>query len=283
MTDTEKILLNDRLVPADEARVPALDGGYLYGEGFFETTRVFEGGAFALSMHLERLRDSCSWAGWDHVPDEERIRSGVGRLIEENDVQDGYLRITASPGRRGGEEPTLLIQAHDMDLPSPGEAEPLTLGRAEARRAEEDPLVRHKSLCYYGNIRAMRKAREAGADEVYFLNHGGHLAEGAISNLFFISHNMVYTPALNCGLLPGIARKLVFTLCSLHNIPFRTGQYEERALLECDEAFCTNSLRGVMPVSGLLDGPGFRPVPGRLTAIVQELYAERLRADCAEA
>ncbi len=282
MTADRRILLNDRLIPADEACISPLDRGFLYGEGFFETTRVFSGRPFALPLHLERLRESCEWAGWDRIPREDRIERGVGRLIDANDVRDGYLRISVSRGGRANEGLTLLIQAREMDLPPPGEAEPLTLTKAGAARAEHDPLVAHKSLSYYGNIRSLRAAKSAGADEVYFLNHAEQLAEGAISNLFFIRGGTVHTPALSCGLLPGIARKLVLQICRQHNIPFRTGKYLEAALMECDEAFCSNSLRGVMPVSGLLDGADFRPAPGELTSTLQALYAERLRADCAE-
>jgi len=282
VTADEKILLNDRLTSADEACICPLDRGFLYGEGFFETTRVFAGRPFALSMHLERLQHSCEWAEWDRVPRRARIERGVERLIEANDVRDGYLRISVSQGSRAGEELTLLIQAHDLDLPPPGEAELITLSKAEAARAEDDPLVAHKSLSYCRNILSLRRAKNAGADEVYFLNHAGQLAEGAISNLFFVRGETVHTPAVNCGLLPGIARKLVLQLCRRHNIAFRTGKYLQTALMECDEAFCTNSLRGIMPVSGLLDGTDLRPAPGELTSTLQALYAERVRMECAE-
>ena len=52
------VLLNDRLVPAARARISALDRGFVYGDGLFETVRVYAGAPYGLAAHLQRLARS---------------------------------------------------------------------------------------------------------------------------------------------------------------------------------------------------------------------------------
>src|SRR5438093_1027139 len=51
----DRIWVNGALVDAKTATVPALDRGVLWGQGLFETMRVYSGKVWALSDHLDRL------------------------------------------------------------------------------------------------------------------------------------------------------------------------------------------------------------------------------------
>ena len=100
-------------------------------------------------------------------------------------------------------------------------------------------------------------------DERIFLNTRGQLAEGTVSNLFLVSGGRLYTPALSCGLLPGVLRDY---LCRSQTVE-ETELYP-RQLGEFQECFVTISLMGIMPVRKL----GERIFPSRETA-------DRLRAE----
>ncbi|MEE8147960.1 MAG: aminotransferase class IV, partial [Longimicrobiales bacterium] len=52
------IYLNGEYVPAEEARVSVFDRGFLYGDGIYETLRVYGGRVFKLEEHLVRLERS---------------------------------------------------------------------------------------------------------------------------------------------------------------------------------------------------------------------------------
>ena len=99
------------------------------------------------------------------------------------------------------------------------------------------------------------------------------LTEGAISNLFWIRGGTVFTPDVECGLLPGIPRQIALERCAELAIPTEIGAYPEQALIDADEAFCTNSLRGLMPVTGLLDSPQARVEAGPAASQLQRAYA----------
>jgi branched-subunit amino acid aminotransferase/4-amino-4-deoxychorismate lyase len=144
------------------------------------------------------------------------------------------------------------------------------------RRNASSPLVNIKSVNYLDNILAKQAAKEAGFDEAVMLNHEGYICEGSMSNLFFIKKNVLYTPSVNCGLIPGIVRGAIVDLFSEHtenntgnNIEnynengmlklIEQGKYTLDQLLEADEAFLTNSVMGIMPlvaINNLLLGTG---------------------------
>jgi len=283
----DRVYLNGSLVPRNEARVSALDRGFLYGDGFFETTRVVAGRALLLGRHVDRLNRSCRHAGWERDVDGREIARAVAELVACNGVGEGYLRITASRGPYEGRltelvasKPTLLIQVRAMQLPPVGAPPPLVLARSPHRRNEHSALVAHKSLSYQENLLALARARERGAGEVYFLNTRGRLAEGAITNLFFVRSKTVCTPAVECGLLPGVTRQVVLELCDAEGMPHEEGQYGEKELASADEVFCTNSLRGIVPVSAILEYPE-KTFPNRpMTSALQRAYAELVRREC---
>jgi branched-subunit amino acid aminotransferase/4-amino-4-deoxychorismate lyase len=276
----DKVFLNGSIVPRAEALVSAFDRGLLYGDGFFETIRILRHRALLLDRHLARLRDSCRQTGFGDGADVGLLAEGVKRLIEANGVEAGYLRITVSRGPYAGRlteldcaAPTALIEARSMDLPPLDDPPPWTLVRSRYRQNENSPVVPHKSLSYQANLLALAEGREAGADEVYFLNGREELTEGAISNLFFVRDGVVCTPELDCGLLPGITRAVVLELCSEHGIPCETGAYGEPLLLNAEEAFCTNSLRGIVPVERVLGPPKAVFTSGPVTSSLQSHYA----------
>lgn len=287
MMNDDVVYVNGSLVPLGEAKISAMDRGFLFGDGFFETTRVVGGTPFRMRDHLDRLSKSCLSTGWEWRPDAAHLCEATNSVIEHNGVGEGYLRITVSRGvHRGGltelpaREPTILIDAHTMELKPLDDAAPLRIQPAPWRRNESCPLTTMKSISYQESLLALARAREEGADEVYFVNSEGALAEGAISNLFFITDGTVRTPSNDQGLLPGIGRDVVLQICREENIPCEEGSYAAASLFSADEVFCTNSLRGVMPVRKIV-GKREKSFPERtLTVRLQRLFARRVLEEC---
>jgi len=284
MNGAERVYLNGELTARGEAAISPLDRGFLYGDGFFETTRIVTGVPLLLGRHLERLASSCSEAGISGTPSPDELSLGIGRLIEANGVAEGYLRITVSRGLHGGSltelctgAPTVFAEARSMNLPPLDGVPPITLARSTCRRNEHSPVVGHKSLSYQSNVLALAEGRRAGADEVFFLNSQGRLAEGAVTNLFLVREGVVCTPDVSCGLLPGVTRGVVLELCEELHVPAETGTYTEAQLYAADEVFCTNSLRGVIPVARILDCPEFGPASHDFTRRLQAEYASLVR------
>ncbi|WP_369414183.1 aminotransferase class IV [Halanaerobium polyolivorans] len=119
---------------------------------------------------------------------------------------------------------------------------------SQVLRNSTSKIIKHKTTNYLENILEFRKAKAEGFDEVIFFNEKGYLAEGAISNIFIVNEQKIYTPGLENGLLNGILRKKVLSQ--------NYYQVEERnigldLINEADEIFITNSLLKIMPVRAI--------------------------------
>jgi branched-chain amino acid aminotransferase len=142
------------------------------------------------------------------------------------------------------------------------------------------PLARAKHANYLVSLLALAEARAAGCDEALLLNHAGHLAEGATSNVFAVVDGVLVTPPLADGPLPGVTREVVME-CAGH-VGLRV---EERSLVveglaAADEVFLTNSVVGIRPVLAILDGWEAAQAPGAVTSMLMDRYAELVREEC---
>src|SRR5437667_1012863 len=92
------------------------------------------------------------------------------------------------------------------------------------------------------------EAAKHGAYEALMLNYKGELAECTMSNIFLVKIRKLSTPALDCGILPGITRKLVLEIAQQNGLEVRENSLPPQVLLEADEAFLTATSREIIPV-----------------------------------
>ncbi|HEX5637063.1 MAG TPA: aminotransferase class IV, partial [Gammaproteobacteria bacterium] len=109
----------------------------------------------------------------------------------------------------------------------------------------------------------------------------GMVTEGAVSNIFIVSHGVMLTPPKSPLLLPGITRDLIIELAQSNAMVCKEQEISEHALRGADEIWITSSTREILPVVTLdgkviADGkPG--AVWHRMIDIYQE-YKKRLRS-----
>jgi 4-amino-4-deoxychorismate lyase len=272
-----KILVNDQLVDADKAVVSAYDHGFLYGLGVFETFRTYRGKPFLLKEHVSRLQEGCAAIGIDFAPDTEQIQRQIGRLLAANNLPDGYFRYTVSAGKSELGLPsgnysnaTVIVYVKPLPPVHPELAEKgKSLQLLRLRRNTPEGPARLKSFHYMNNILGKRElaARSftEGAEGL-FLTAEGYLAEGIVSNLFFIRDHVCCTPSLETGILPGITRAFVIELAKNLNMEVAEGLYRWQDLWDAEEIFLTNSIQEIVPVTQLFDTEGNRKTVGSGTA-----------------
>lgn len=252
------VYLNDKLVPSADARVSVFDHGFLYGDGIYETMRVYDGVIFLIEEHLKRLRRSASLIGLTITRSDDDIKRALYETLIANTLSDAYVRLTISRG--AGEigldpdlckEPTFIVIAQKYkNYPRSYYEEGISLKIASVRRNLKEALdPQIKSLNFLNNILAKIEAGKAGANEAIMLNAAGHLAEGTISNIFFLKGGVLNTPSIGCGILDGITRALVIRLAVQNSIAVREGEFGPEELSGASEVFITNSTMEVMPVS----------------------------------
>jgi branched-chain amino acid aminotransferase len=252
------VYLNNEIVPAVEAKVSVFDHGFLYGDGIYETMRVYDGVVFLIEEHLNRLRRSASLIGLDLPKNDADIRSAIYDTLLANTLSDAYVRLTVSRGY--GEigldpdlckRPTFIIIAEKFkNYPRSYYENGIRLKIASVRRNLKEALnPQIKSLNFLNNILAKIEAKQADAHEAIMLNAAGHLAEGTVSNLFFLKNSILQTPSIECGILDGITRALVIDLALKNGTSVVDGDFRPEDLYGATEVFITNSTMEVMPVS----------------------------------
>ncbi|MCB0914207.1 MAG: aminotransferase class IV family protein [Actinobacteria bacterium] len=255
-----QVWLNDRLVELADARVSVLDRGLTVGDGVFETMKVVDGVAFALTRHLDRLTRSAEALGIP-MPPESLLRDAIATTARANAAEVGSvgrlrLTLTHGPGLLGDPyagdgEPTLVVTIVRQQ-PWPSDS---VVAISRYRRNERSALTGVKSTSYAENAVALRAAKAAGADEAILLNTSDQVCEGTGSNIFVVLEGRLVTPPLDSGCLNGVTRQLVLHWTDATERPVGAAE-----LAQVSEAFLTSSTRDIHPISRI-DGRDL-PSPG---------------------
>jgi branched-chain amino acid aminotransferase len=283
--------LNGQLVPLDKARMPALDFGYFYGYGVFETFQAYHGAVFRLDRHLQRLAEGCADLGLPDATHLDDLSAAIAKTLLANDLKDARVRITVS---LQGEEPlpqlpsqrqvNVLVTAIPAAAPSRETYEKgYSAIISPIRRNSTSPLARLKALGFAEQLLARQQARQKGADEALFLNESGMLACASTANLFLVINERLLTPSKDCGIRAGVTRETVLELASQHRLPATEGPLQLRDLSRADEAFLTNSILEIMPLTHVEGRPIGQGKPGPVTQRVRQAYKRLVKEETARA
>lgn len=243
------IYFNGQFVPLCEAKIAPTDRGFLLSDGIFETLRIYQGKPFALKEHWVRFTKSAEKLELPHDLTYEKLENIIVKLLNLNALEDSNatlrLTLTRGSGPRGLNFPedtksTVMITvfpyaAHDMP--------PAKLHISTIKRNEYSPLANIKSLAYLDNVLARREAFKEKCDEAILLNTKGDVAEATASNIFIVNKdNVLITPCLEDGVLPGITRQLVLQLATTLSLSVEERTIKPEELLTAKEVFLTNSI-----------------------------------------
>jgi D-alanine transaminase len=280
------VYLNGAFLPLEEARVPVMDRGFLFGDGVYEVIPVYGGHPFRLTEHLKRLDDSLDGIRLANPLSRDEWMGVLSRLTEELPGADQtlYLQVTrgADPVRNhlfpAGAAPTVFAMAWMAKTRKPEIAEDgvaaITLEDMRWLRCDI------KSIALLGNVLLRQAAEDSGAEESILLR-GDAVTEGSSTNVFVVKDGVLATPAKGNLLLPGITRDLVVELARDAGIPSEEREVTRAELTTADEIWITSSSREVTPITRLDDQPVGNGRPGplfrRMDGLFQD-YKARLRA-----
>jgi 4-amino-4-deoxychorismate lyase len=284
------LLFNGQAMDSKEAVISALDHGFLYGMGLFETFRTYNGVPWLLERHVNRLKNGCELLGITYAPDIQRIKETVAQALQANELSDGYIRFSVSAGEGAiglpsdaYDQPNEIVYAKELAVDTPATRKGKTLRLLKLRRSTPEGAVRLKSFHYMNNIMAKQELTRSGAGlgtEGLFLDNHGHVAEGMVSNVFWVKDGILHTPAAETGLLEGITREYVLEQAVKLGLVTQQGLYTWEELLGADEVFVTNSIQEIVPVVRLEDEQGQSHQPekldkeGTITRLLMTKYRE---------
>ncbi len=278
-----RVFIDGRVCLPEEARVPVLDRGFLYGDSVYETVGTVRGRLFALPEHLDRLERSAGRIGLS-LPPRTAIEQAVRDTVAAAGNPESRVRVVVTRGSARGdldpaqaEEPRLVVIAQPLGGPPPEmyqrgvAAEIVSVTRNSPRAL--DPAV--KSGNYLNNVLALREARRVRpeAHEAILCSTDGSIAEASTSNVFAVAGGELRTPGVEVGILDGITRGQVLALAREDGIPVRELSFmSPDDLRGSDEAFLTSAARGILPltqIDGRKVGAG---IPGPVTRRLMDLF-----------
>jgi aminodeoxychorismate lyase len=263
------VYLNGRFVSEERAMVSIHDRGFLYGDGLFETIRVYDREPFLWADHSARFEHGCAVLQIRSPLTSPELRRVVRELARRNDLREGLIRVTLTRGcgargysPRGADDPTLVIAA----FPAPGLPEAYRVILSRITPPDHDPLADLKHLNKLHQIMAKSEADLAGAHEALLANSAGFVIEGATTNVFWVKDGIIGTPPLR-GILAGTTRAHVIRLCNRLRVPVAETNIRPRELKLADGVFVTSCAAEIREVSHLNGEPLKR------SARVRELQA----------
>ena len=284
---TPIVYINGLFWTIDKANISVLDRGFTYGDGLFETMRVYSGKIFRLEHHLDRLFQSARSIFIELPITKNEIQSAIYTAIKLNGLSDSIVRLTVTRGELGSgvnvdysSPPTIVILVKPVKAISKKtykEGIGIKLYKKSAIRTQ-GISNKIKSCNYLSNIILRENALKENFFEAVLLDHNHNVTEGTISNIFIIKNNQLKTPILNEFVLSGIIRQAILDLCLENNIPFKEDRITERELYEADELFLTNSGIEILPVRNInhhkLKNRGTRPMTKHIHMLLLKSFEE---------
>jgi D-alanine transaminase len=273
------VFVNGSFLPLEEAKVPFMDRGFLFGDGVYEGVGVLDGYLIDNEAHLERLERSLrevripnpySRADWTGLEEE---------IVSRNGMAEGfiYFQVTRGVAERDfvfpqDAKPTVAMFTQAKSIAHAPAAETgIAVVTVPDQRWERRDI---KSISLLAQVFAKQAAKDAGAQEAWMVEDG-FVTEGGSSSAFIITKvgSIVVRP-LSHAILPGITRKSLLRLSREAGVALEERLFTVAEAYDAAEAFLTSASNFVLPVvtiDGRAIGDG---KPGALTRRLRQLYLQ---------
>lgn len=251
--------INGKILTDEEHNIAVNNRAYLYGDGLFESMKVFNGKVFNLDNHIARILSGAKILKM-RVPAYFSIgyfSTQIRDLIGHSGMRQGG-KVRLSFDRTSGG--TYLPDSNEVDYVIEFIPDDSSLFRINERGLEVDvytemkkPINKLSSVKSKNGllfVMASIAAKEKELDDVLLLNDKGQIIEGTSSNLMIVSNGVLYTPGLDDGVLAGTMRMLIINLAIKHGIKVYECSLMPQNLLAADEVLLVNAISGIRWVGG---------------------------------
>jgi D-alanine transaminase len=276
--------LNGEQMPLAEARVPALDRGFLFGDAIYEVLRVYNGKPWLADEHFSRLARSLDAIRINGI-DIPRLRRRMQETISAGPFREAivYIQITRGVAPRSHGFPPNTTPFEFFYVQE--FRDPYTQARQDGAAVITVPDVRWgrcdiKSTNLLANVLAAQAAKEAGCTEALLCSDDGIVGEGTHTSFFGVLDGKVLTAPNSNHILPGITRELVLRLAQRAKIELQEHELHRPDLDRVSELFLTGTTSEVLPVVRVDNQPIADGKPGTITRRLQQAYRDAVREAC---
>jgi D-alanine transaminase len=273
------VYLNGQFMPIEEAKVPVLDRGFIFGDGVYEVIPVYSRRPFRLAEHLQRLQHSLDGIRLRNPHSEAEWAALIGQMIARSDAEDQYLylHITRGVAKRDHAfpkppvAPTVFMMSNPLLTPP---AELLASGVCAVSAADNRWLrCDIKAIALLPNVLLRQMAVDAGCAETILIRDG-FMTEGAASNIFVVKGGRLLAPPKDNLMLPGITYDVVLEIAQANGIPHEVRRVAAAEVAGADELLLTSSTKEVLAITALDGKPVGSGKPGAMFARLHKLYQD---------
>lgn len=272
------VFLNGKFMPIEEARVPVLDRGFIFGDGVYELVPVYSRVPFRIDEHLARLERSLAAVRIRNPYSRAEWRDIILQLVAKQSFEDQgiYFQVTRGVAKRDhafpkDAAPTVFIMSNPLVNPPQDLVE---RGAAAVTAADERWLhCDIKSISLIGNCLLRQLSAEAGAAET-ILFRDGKLTEASASNVFVVRRGVILSPPKSRLILPGITYDVVVELAKGAGLPLEFRDIARDEVSSADEIWVTSSSKEVLAITTLDGKPVGDGRPGPVFRDMYRLYQE---------
>lgn len=273
--------LNGRFLPLADAKVSALDRGFVFGDGVYELIPVYSKKPFRLDEHLRRLQGSLDGIRLANPHETGVWRELILRLVELQDFADQslYIQVTRGTPLEGqpprdhafpqGVAPTVFMFSQPLVTSTPAQK----AAGVCAVSAVDNRWLRCniKAISLLANLLLRQQAADADCAETVMLRDG-FLTEGAASNIFVVKDGVLRAPPPSSLMLTGVTYDVLLELAVAHGIAHEVRAISEAEVRSADELWMTSSTKEIMAIVKLDGVPVGAGVPGPLAQRMDGLY-----------
>jgi D-alanine transaminase len=270
--------LDGHILPLTEAKVSALDRGFLFGDAVYEVLRVYEGRPFLPDEHFARLQRSLAAVCITGV-DLARLRQRMAATIAAGPFREAivYIQITRGSAPRSHAFPPNAVPLEFLYVQE--FKDPYVEARTTGTAVSLHPDIRWgrcdiKSTNLLGNVLAFQVAKEAGCTEAILYLPDGTLTEASHSSLFGFRAGQLITAPHGPAILPGVTRDLIVTLARKNGIAVVERNLHRDELSVIDELFLSGTTAEVLPVVRVDSQRIGNSKPGPMTRRLQLLFQD---------
>ena len=273
----DRVYLNGRFVPREEACIPVTDRGLLFADSVYEVIPAYAGVPFRAQQHLDRLQRSLAAVRLPDPMSREQWLQMIGALCQGCPSRDQsiYIQVTRGSYPTRALRLPAQVEPNVIAFVSPIPERDPRIAREGLKAITIEDIRWHrcdiKSTNLLANILAQAQALEKQADDAIFIRDG-IAKEGTASNLFIVLDGLLLTPPNSDELLAGVTRDLVMELAADAGIAHAEASIAEADLYAAEEIWLSSSTREVAPVVRLNEHTVSDGRPGRHWQRMDQLY-----------
>jgi D-alanine transaminase len=219
----------------------------------------------------------------------EALQHVLCEVVRRNRVRNGmvYLQVTRGVARRDhpfpGPEvrPAMVVTASRIDPEAGIRMADAGIGVVTVPDSRWD-RVDIKTIGLLPNVLARQQAKDAGAQEAWFVDADGIVLEGSATNAWIVTRDgVLVTRQAESGILRGITRTTLFDVAAKQGVRVEERGFTVDEAMEAREAFVTSATKTVMPVVEINGRPIGNGHPGSVAQALREAFfdvAEKIRA-----